>query len=64
MNTPLKVCMRRDPKNLYKKAKSIKDFNKIGLTGDYEMPTNPDIEIDTSNSSALDSVNKIIKKIF
>ena len=64
LNTPLKVCMRRDPKNLYKKSKSIKDFNKIGLTGDYEVPTNPDIEIDTSNSRALDSVNKIIKKIF
>jgi len=64
VNTPLKVCVKRDPKKLYKKSKSIKGFNKIGLTGGYEEPKNPFLKIDTSKEETLKSVNKIIKKIF
>jgi bifunctional enzyme CysN/CysC len=64
INTPLKVCMQRDSKNLYKKAKYLKSFSKIGLTGDYEPPIKPDIVIDTSKESISKSINKIIKKIF
>jgi bifunctional enzyme CysN/CysC len=64
INTPLKVCMQRDSKNIYKKVKSIKNFSKIGLTGDYEAPINPDIIIDASKESISNSVNKIIKRIF
>ncbi len=64
VSTPLKICMQRDPKNLYKKVKSIKGFSKIGLTGFYEAPTNCDIKIDTSKEKISDSVNKIIKKVF
>ena len=64
INTPLKVCMKRDSKNLYKKAKYLKSFSKIGLTGDYEPPISPDIVIDTSKESISKSINKIIKKIF
>jgi adenylylsulfate kinase-like enzyme len=56
--------MQRDSKNLYKKVKSIKNFSKIGLTGYYEAPTNPDIKIDTSKESISNSVSKIIYKIF
>jgi bifunctional enzyme CysN/CysC len=64
ISTPLKVCMQRDSKNLYKKVKSIKNFSTIGLTGHYEAPTKPDLIIDTSNESISNSINKIIKKIF
>jgi bifunctional enzyme CysN/CysC len=64
ISTPLKVCMQRDSKNLYKKVKSIKNFSTIGLTGYYEAPTKPDIKIDTSKESISNSINKIIKKIF
>ena len=64
VNTPLKVCMKRDPKKLYKKSKSIKNFNKIGLTGSYEKPKNPFLKVDTSKEKLSKSVDKIIKKIF
>jgi len=64
VNTPLKVCAKRDPKNLYKKSKSIKNFSKIGLTSGYEEPKNPFLRIDTSKESIPSSLNKIIKKIF
>ena len=64
VNTPLKVCIKRDPKKLYKKAKSIKHFSTIGLTGDYEKPLKPDLVIDTSRELISNSVKKIITKIF
>jgi adenylylsulfate kinase len=45
---PIEVCEQRDPKGLYKKAKSgqIKDFT--GINQPYEEPMNPEITIDTS----------------
>ena len=64
LNTPLSVCLKRDPKKLYKKAKTIKGFNKIGLTTGYEVPKNPYLKIDTSKESIEIAVNKIIKNIF
>ena len=64
INTPLKVCMKRDPKNLYKKARNIKNFSKIGLTNGYEEPKKPFLKIDTSKEDVALSLNKIIKKIF
>jgi bifunctional enzyme CysN/CysC len=63
LNTPLKVCIQRDPKKIYKKAKFIKDFSKTGLSGCYEVPVRPDITIDTSKKSISNCVNEIIKKI-
>jgi adenylyl-sulfate kinase len=63
VNTPLKVCIKRDPKNLYKKSRSIKGFSKIGLTGSYEAPNHPDIMIDTSKEILSNSINKIVKEI-
>ena len=64
VNTPLKVCIKRDPKKLYKNSKIIKGFNKIGLTDGYEEPKNPFLKIDTSKEETSKSVNKIIRKIF
>ena len=64
VDTPLSICMKRDPKKLYKKIKIIKGFNKIGLTGSYEKPLDPSIKIDTSKETINSSVKKIIKKVF
>ena len=45
------VCIKRDPKGLYKKAKSgeIKKFT--GIDSIYEPPENPDLILDTGNMS-------------
>ena len=64
VNTPLKVCIKRDPKKLYKKAKAVKGFNTIGLTSGYEKPESPSIKIDTSKENINYSVTKIINFIF
>ena len=50
--------MKRDPKKLYKKLKTIKGFNKIGLTGSYEKPEDPSMKIDTSKETINNSVKK------
>ncbi|GGW74450.1 adenylyl-sulfate kinase [Alteromonas halophila] len=45
VDTPLAVCEQRDPKGLYKKARSgeIKDFTGIDST--YEAPASPEIHL-------------------
>lgn len=53
-------CENRDPKGLYKKARSgeIKGFT--GINAPYEEPTNPEIVLDTEVESVESSVDKII----
>ena len=64
VNTPLKVCLKRDPKGLYKKAKKDKNMNKTGLGANYEKPRNPNLEIDTSKQKTDEIVKNLIKKAF
>lgn len=56
----LAECESRDPKGLYKKARSgeIKEFT--GINAPYEEPSNPEIVIDTENESVEESVEKIV----
>ena len=63
LNTPLKVCISRDPKGLYKKSikGEIKDFT--GIESDYEPPRNPDIVIDTSKTSINDACEEVLNYI-
>ncbi len=56
----LEACEIRDVKGLYKKARSgnISDFT--GIDSPYEEPSNPELILDTENSSIEDCVDKII----
>ena len=60
LNTPIEVCEQRDPKGLYKKARSglIKDFT--GIDSAYEKPENPEITLDGEKYSAEVLSDKII----
>ena len=60
LNTPIEVCEQRDPKGLYKKARSglIKDFT--GIDSAYEKPENPEITLDGEQYSADVLSDKII----
>ena len=60
LNTPLEVCEQRDPKGLYKKARSglLKDFT--GIDSAYEKPENPEITLDGEQYSADVLSDKII----
>lgn len=63
LSTPLIVCEQRDVKGLYRKARLglIKDFT--GIDSPFESPSDPDIDIDTSNISIDECVNVVIDKI-
>ena len=54
------VCAERDPKGLYKKAKTgeIKDFT--GISAPYEEPTNAELVLDTTVNSLEDCVQKVL----
>jgi 3'(2'),5'-bisphosphate nucleotidase len=63
VNTPLEVCMARDPKGLYKKALKgeIKDFT--GVDSAYEPPLQADIDINTDGQTVAETVEAIIKQL-
>jgi adenylylsulfate kinase len=60
VDVPLTECEKRDPKGLYKKARSgeIKDFT--GVSAPYEEPENPDIYIFNNNKSVEENAKIII----
>jgi bifunctional enzyme CysN/CysC len=60
INTPIEIAEERDPKGLYKKARSGEIPNFTGISSPYEKPLSPDIEIDTTKLSPKDSAKKIL----
>ncbi len=63
INASLETCENRDIKGLYKKARKgeIKDFT--GISAPFEAPGNPKIEINTSELSIDESVQKVLDYI-
>ena len=60
VDTPLAECERRDPKGLYRKARSGKLKNFTGIDSTYEPPGAPDIHIRTSEMTVEQEVDTII----
>ncbi len=48
VSTSINVCETRDPKGLYKKARTGAIVNFTGVGSPYEPPLNPSLSIDTS----------------
>ncbi|HIG32111.1 MAG TPA: adenylyl-sulfate kinase [Flavobacteriales bacterium] len=63
INASIETCEDRDIKGLYKKARAgeIKDFT--GISAPFEAPENPELEINTSELSIDDSVQKVLDYI-
>jgi bifunctional enzyme CysN/CysC len=57
---PLQVCERRDPKSLYKRARSGEIKNFTGIDAPYEEPENPEITIHTDRESVKESVGRLL----
>jgi adenylylsulfate kinase len=57
---PINVCEERDPKGLYKRARSGEITDFTGITSPYEEPLNPEITINSHTESVEESVDKII----
>ena len=61
INASFEDCAKRDPKGLYKKAKSGKVENFTGETSSYEIPDSPDLNIKTHSLSVKESVEEILR---
>jgi len=59
----LETCEKRDPKGMYKKARSgeIKEFT--GINAPYEEPENPELITDTDKETVEESAEKVLKKL-
>lgn len=59
IDASVEECEQRDPKGLYKKARSgeIKEFT--GISAPYEKPEKPEIHIDADKTSVEESVRII-----
>ena len=60
VDTPLEVCMQRDPKGLYEKAKSgaIKHFT--GIDSPYEPPEKAEIVLKTVDSDPAHEAERVL----
>jgi adenylyl-sulfate kinase len=60
ISTPIDVCEDRDPKGLYKKARSGQIKNFTGIDSEYEMPLSPKITINTAELDIEQCANLVI----
>lgn len=61
IDSSVEVCEKRDPKGLYKKARSGEIKNFTGISSPYEPPKNPDLHIFNDNLTIEEATNQIIK---
>jgi len=57
----LDVCEERDPKGLYKKARSGEIPNFTGISAPYEEPEQAEITVNTADMSVVETVDVIIE---
>jgi len=59
----LDVCMRRDPRGLYKKALAGAISSFTGIDSPYEEPQHPDMTVETDVHSAEEIVEALVAKL-
>ncbi len=60
LNTSIEVCEERDPKGLYKKARSGEIDEFTGISAPYESPKNPALTINTNEVEPAEAVEQIL----
>ena len=63
INTPLEICEQRDPKGLYKKARSGELANFTGVDSLYEAPENPEMVCDAGSIPAEEIAEQIVREL-
>ena len=63
VDTPLDVCMQRDPKGLYEKAKAGKIKNFTGIDSPYEAPEKAEIIIRTVEATPEAQAQAIVRHL-
>jgi bifunctional enzyme CysN/CysC len=61
VDAPIEVCEQRDPKGLYKRARTgeIREFT--GVSAPYEAPCDPEIVVRTDRESLAESVARVME---
>jgi sulfate adenylyltransferase len=60
VSTPLAVCTERDRKGLYAKARDGRVTGVTGIDDPYEVPTDPDLVLDTTDKTIDESVGVVV----
>ena len=63
VNTPLAECEARDPKGLYKKARSGQLANMTGIDSAYEAPEHPDVLIAGDTCAIAVAVTMLLQRV-
>lgn len=58
---PLEECERRDPKGLYRKARSGEIAEFTGITSPYEEPLAPELVVESGTQSVEESVRIVLR---
>lgn len=59
VDTPLEVCEARDPKGLYKKARSGDIPHFTGIDSEYQAPEAPEITLSYQNESPVETAQRL-----
>jgi adenylylsulfate kinase len=60
---PLEECERRDPKGLYRKARSGEIAEFTGITSPYEEPFAPELVVESGTQSVEESVRIVLRHL-
>jgi bifunctional enzyme CysN/CysC len=63
VDAPLAVAERRDPKNLYRKARSGELTNLTGVDSPYEAPSDPELRLDTAGSTPQEAARQLLNRL-
>jgi bifunctional enzyme CysN/CysC len=63
VDTPLDVCMTRDPKGLYKKAKAGEIKNFTGIDSAYEPPIAAELRLETVGADPVDLAFHVVRTL-
>ena len=61
VDTPLDVCIQRDPKGIYRKGKAGLSQTVPGLQAEYEPPPHPDLVIHGDRENPQAAAERIVK---
>ena len=63
IDTPLAVCEQRDPKGLYRKARSGLIPHFTGISSPYEVPEKPEIHLECGNIPPEQAAHDVVAKL-
>ena len=61
VDTPIEICEARDPKGLYKKARSGQLKNFTGIDSEYQPPENPEVTVRSVNKTPKKCADQVLK---